>query len=270
MKAPPSIALEIVDLGERNGRKTLRVTAPWEQVAADYEDIVDAYCRVGIPGFRSGRAPRPIMEKRFQREIRDDLSRRCGPRLSREALRRAGAESLGPIGLTDIACGNGKPFQFLAHFTPMPQIELPDPASLAFPGEGPDPRGLISARLLELVRFEIPDDLIRIELGSDTEDEPSRQSAQWTAAEQRVRLLLILKRIARREGIEVDEEDVDRRIAEKAVEFGTNPRALKSELEKGGGRQRLKDMLLAESTLDFLTEKSARASATDRASEVRP
>ena len=68
--------------------------------------------------------------------------------------------------------------------------------------------------------------------------------------------MLILKKIARQEGIEVDEADVERRIEEKAVEFGANPEALKAEFKKGGGRQRLKDMLLAEYTLDFLIEKS--------------
>ena len=56
--------------------------------------------------------------------------------------------------------------------------------------------------------------------------------------------------------LEVDEADVERRIAEKAVEFGAHPDTLKAEFEKGNGRQRLKDMLLAESTLNFLIEKS--------------
>ena len=48
---------------------------------------------------------------------------------------------------------------------------------------------------------------------------------------------------------------VEQRIREKASEFATDPDVLRMELEKGGDRQRLKDMLLAESTLDYLTEK---------------
>ena len=70
-----------------------------------------------------------------------------------------------------------------------------------------------------------------------------------------MRLLLILKKIARTEGIEVDERDVELRIAAKAREFDTTPAQLKAELEQGGGYLRLREMLLAESTLGYLLEK---------------
>jgi len=66
--------------------------------------------------------------------------------------------------------------------------------------------------------------------------------------------MLILKKIAQKEGIEVDEADVNRRIADKAKEFGTAVDALRQELEEGNGIARLRDMLLAESTLDYLLE----------------
>jgi hypothetical protein len=53
----------------------------------------------------------------------------------------------------------------------------------------------------------------------------------------------------------VEEADADNRIAEKAKEFATTKEALKKKLKEGGGLGRLRDMLFAESTLDFLTEK---------------
>jgi FKBP-type peptidyl-prolyl cis-trans isomerase (trigger factor) len=68
--------------------------------------------------------------------------------------------------------------------------------------------------------------------------------------------MLILKQIARQEGIEVDETDVNKRIAEKAKEFETTANALLKELKKGDGLQRLRDMLIAESTLEYLIEKT--------------
>ena len=71
---------------------------------------------------------------------------------------------------------------------------------------------------------------------------------------QRIRLMLILRKIARQEGITVDETDVSERISEKAGEFRTTKEALKKELEEGVAMARLKDMLLAESTLEYLTE----------------
>jgi FKBP-type peptidyl-prolyl cis-trans isomerase (trigger factor) len=66
--------------------------------------------------------------------------------------------------------------------------------------------------------------------------------------------MLILKQVARQEGIEVDERDVQKRIAEKAEEFGTTMKALQMELEGGDGMGRLREMLLAEITLEYLME----------------
>jgi FKBP-type peptidyl-prolyl cis-trans isomerase (trigger factor) len=66
--------------------------------------------------------------------------------------------------------------------------------------------------------------------------------------------MLILKKIARQEGIEVDESDVETRIKEKASEFGTTVEELRSQLEKGGGRGRLRNMLVAEKTFEYLLE----------------
>lgn len=249
--------MEIVDTGDRNGWKTLSVAAPWEQVSADYNDILEEYRRVRIAGFRAGKAPRSVVEKRFQREITDELLRRCGRRMGREALHQADAEPLGPVEAVDIECVKDRPLRFKVRYYPMPEITLPEIGSFTFPDDGTDPRDMISNRLLEQVRFEVPDELIRAELGPGVNDDVDQQGGEWKAAADRVRLMLILKRIARQEGIEVDEADVERRIAEKAVEFGAHPDTLKAEFEKGGERQRLKDMLLAESTLNFLIEKSA-------------
>ena len=47
---------------------------------------------------------------------------------------------------------------------------------------------------------------------------------------------------------------VDKRIAEKAEEFGATIEELEAELSRGDGLQRLKEMLLAESALGYLME----------------
>jgi FKBP-type peptidyl-prolyl cis-trans isomerase (trigger factor) len=256
MKAPSVKTMEIVNMGEKNGRVTLSVIAPWEEVSSDYNDIVEEYSRARVPGFRAGKAPRHVVEKRFQREIMGELSRRHGWRLGREAVNQAKAEPMGPVEIADIECVKDKPFKFTVRFYPMPEIELPEMESFSIGDVSTDPRDMISKRLLEQGSFEVPDELIRAEIGSNVSNGANAQSPEWKAAADRVRLMLILKRIARQEGIEVDEVDVERRIEEKAVEFGTTPDILRKEFEQAGGTQRLKDMLLAESTLEFLTEKS--------------
>jgi FKBP-type peptidyl-prolyl cis-trans isomerase (trigger factor) len=104
------------------------------------------------------------------------------------------------------------------------------------------------------VPFEIPDNLVADELARDGEKDIDHGSPAWQAARDRIRLMLILRRIAKQEGIEVDQSDVEHRIAEKAGEFGATARELEADLARGDGLQRLKDMLLAESALTYLVE----------------
>ncbi len=247
--------MKTTQFDDDGGRRVLQAEADWTELAADYDDIVSAYAQVQIPGFRPGNVPRSVIEQRLQKHILDDLAQRAAYRLGREALRKAGAEPMGPLEIGDIECTKGKPFRFTARFWPMPEIALPEFGALATRDDGSDPRDQISHRLLELVKFSVPDDVVRAELGDDDRD-AGNGSAAWNAAYDRVRLMLILKRLAGQEGIEVSEADVEQRIKEKAIEFNTDPDVLRTELEEGGGRQRLKDMLLAESTLDYLVERT--------------
>ncbi len=247
--------MKISQLNDDSGRKILRVEADWAGLAADYNDIVTTYTSVRVPGFRPGKVPRGVIEQRFQKQILEDLSHRAAQRLGSEALREIGAESLGPIEITEIGCQKGRSFHFTARFYPVPEIVLPDLGTIAIRGDDPDPRDMISRRLLKMVEFTVPDELVRTDLEADN-GIVAHENAEWKAAMDRVRLLLILKKIAAKEGIAISDMDVEQRIKEKAIEFGTNADTLRTELEGRGGRQRLKDMLLAESTLDYLAERS--------------
>jgi FKBP-type peptidyl-prolyl cis-trans isomerase (trigger factor) len=179
----------------------------------------------------------------------------CSQRLGRLALQEAEVEAAGPVEVSEVEWEKGQPLRLVAHFFPLPEFELPDYQALQ-PKEKPmaDPQGELSLRLLERVRFAVPDELVRSELAFEGLSECQPASAAWQAAAQRVRLVLILKRIALKEGIEVEESDVQRRIEEKAAEFGTRPDTLRADLDKGGGRARLKDLLVAESVLAYLLE----------------
>lgn len=243
--------MKITPLDDESGRKVLQVEAAWSEISADYDNIVAAYARVQIPGFRPGRVPRSVIEQRLQKEIFGELSYRAAQRICGEALRESGTAFMGPIEIRDIECAKEEPFRFFARFWPMPEIALPGPDALAVRDDGSDLRDQVSHRLLELVTFTVPDDVVRAELD---ENEDERDQAAWKAASDRVRLMLILRRIAYREGIEISERDVEDRIRQKAKEFNMDPDVLSAELEEGGGRQRLKDMLLAESTLEYLGE----------------
>lgn len=248
--------MKITPSDNDNGRKVLQIEAAWNEIESDYNDMLDTYSQVQLPGFRPGKIPRIVIEQRFQREIVRDLSQRAAHRLGRKAVREAGEESLGPVEATAIECEKGKPFRFNVRFHPMPEIHLPDYDLLKAGDESTAPLDQLSRKLLDLVQFDIPDELVRAELALDDAEDSAPSREEWNAAAERIRLMLILKKIARMEGIGVDATDIERRIREKALDFGTKADRLRAELEKGGGLQRLKDMLLAESTLGYLMERT--------------
>ncbi len=240
-----------------NGYHLLRIEAAWNEIESDYNDVVDEYSQVRLPGFRAGKIPRTAIERRFRREILKDFFQRAAQRLGREAVQEAGVESLGPVEATDIEYEKDKFFRFKISYLPMPEITLPDYGLLKTGDDGTDQRDRLSRRLLDLVQFDIPDEIVKAELLLDGTEDSDHSAEGWNAAAERIRLMLILKKIARTEGIEVDGADVERRIQKKADEFGTRPEILKAELEKGGGLRRLKDMLVAESTLEYLIERNS-------------
>jgi FKBP-type peptidyl-prolyl cis-trans isomerase (trigger factor) len=240
---------------QEDGFRLLRVQVLWEKIAADYDDILNDYARRPLPGFRPGKAPRQVVEQRFRREISEQLTRRGAQRLCRLALEAAQAEVTGPVEVSEVEWEKGQTFRFTVRFFPLPEFELPDYRSLtSLDSEGEDPHGELSHRLLELVDLVVPDEMVRAELTFEGQADCEPESEAWQVAANRVKLMLILKRIAREEGIEAEEADVEQRIAEKAEAFGTKADTLRAELEKGGGIPRLRDLLLAEGTLEYLLE----------------
>jgi FKBP-type peptidyl-prolyl cis-trans isomerase (trigger factor) len=238
-----------------DGYRQMRVEAPWEEIAPDYQDILEGFKGMSVPGFRPGKAPWQVLEVRFRRDISNQLTQRVAQRLCRLTLEEAGVQAAGPLEVSEVEWERGQAFRFTARFFPLPEFEIPDYRSITLSEmAGEDIQGQLSLRLLEMVDFPVPDELVREELAFEGQPDCQPESEAWQAAARRVKLMLILKRIAREEGIEVEEADVEQRISEKAAEFGTGAETLKAELEQGGGRARLKDLLLAESVLEYLLE----------------
>ncbi|MFZ0051724.1 MAG: trigger factor family protein, partial [Desulfobaccales bacterium] len=52
-----------------DGYRQMRIETPWDEIAPDYEDILQGFMQRRVPGFRPGKAPRQILEQRFRRQI---------------------------------------------------------------------------------------------------------------------------------------------------------------------------------------------------------
>jgi FKBP-type peptidyl-prolyl cis-trans isomerase (trigger factor) len=171
------------------------------------------------------------------------------------ALESEGITATGPVAVTDLVIEHGEQFRFTAEFTELPDFDLPDYGGFALKSD--TDRGMrdeISKLLLEKTALDVPDELIRQELSFDGVDESKPSTKEWAAAHERVKLLLILDRIASRDGIMVDDRDVEERIDRIASAHGTKPRLLKQQLLRSGGMSRLTRFIAAERTLDYLID----------------
>jgi FKBP-type peptidyl-prolyl cis-trans isomerase (trigger factor) len=246
----------VVRLEDERGVE-LRVEADWVEIQADYEDLMSSYGALAVPGFRPGRAPGKQVERYFRKEIRADVVSRCVERLSHQAIEAEKLNPVGPISVSDVELEPGRPFRFLAWFTPAPEFDIPVLAALVLPeGTDAERRDAASAWLLENTDANVPDAVVEWELSFGDGSSATPGSAEWNAARDRAKLLLVLRAIARRDGVDVDDRDVDERIETMAGNLGTTARQLRNELLQKGGLRRIRTFMLAERTLDYLLEIS--------------
>ncbi|MFC1800317.1 trigger factor, partial [Candidatus Eisenbacteria bacterium] len=187
--------------------RTMRVEASWDEVKADYSDVVKGFARVNVPGFRPGKAPRSIIEQRFAKDILEEVRDRCARRLGRKAMDENEISMAGIAEISDMEFQKEKGYTFKVEFNVIPEFELPaySGLSLSKDADGDALRDEISRFLLENTQLELPVSLVDEEMEGDGvgADEPGYEEAR-KAAEARLKLMIILKRIARVDGIEVD------------------------------------------------------------------
>src|SRR6266567_2833801 len=68
---------------------TLRIELPPEEVSKEWDAIANSFARFAkIPGYRPGKAPRSVIEKRFRKEIQDELTKKLVSKSYHEAIER--------------------------------------------------------------------------------------------------------------------------------------------------------------------------------------
>lgn len=108
-------------------RKLVRVEVEPERVEETFEEVIHHYRKMAVlPGFRPGKAPKEVIERRFQKEINDevqqDLLRGCMKQLWDE-------ENLRPLRLDNVEVlqfGRGQPLQAVFTVETEPEFELPE------------------------------------------------------------------------------------------------------------------------------------------------
>jgi trigger factor len=117
----------------------LRIELPPEEVAKEWDAIANSFARFAkIPGYRPGKAPRAVIDKRFRREIQDELTKKLVSKSYHDAIEQEKLRVASLTNIEDVQFGNDKSMRFRATVVTAPEFELPDYKNI--PVELPDTR----------------------------------------------------------------------------------------------------------------------------------
>lgn len=104
-----------------------KVNKVWEAVTADYTKYAK------IPGYRAGKAPKAVIEKKFKKEIREELEKKLLSDSCREAISEKKLRVLSLAQIDDVELGEDKTMKFTATLVTQPEFELPTYKGLVVP-----------------------------------------------------------------------------------------------------------------------------------------
>ena len=112
---------------EPHGVATLRIELPPEDVRKEWDAIAGNYSRYArIPGYRPGKAPRQVIEKKFRKEIQDEVTKALVSKSYHEAIEEKQLRVVSLTDVGDVEFGEDRSMRFRATVVTAPEFELPD------------------------------------------------------------------------------------------------------------------------------------------------
>ncbi len=106
---------------------TLKIELPPEQVSKEWDAIANSFAaQARIPGYRPGKAPRSVIEKKFRKDIQDELTKKLVSKSYREAVEAKQLRVVSLTNLEDVEFGEDRSMRFRATVVTAPEFELPE------------------------------------------------------------------------------------------------------------------------------------------------
>jgi len=110
---------------------TLKIELPAEEVSKEWDVIANSFARFAkIPGYRPGKAPRAVIDKRFRKEIQEEVTKKMVSKSYREAIEQKKLRVASLTNLEDVQFGDDKSMKFQATIVTAPEFKLPDYRSI--------------------------------------------------------------------------------------------------------------------------------------------
>jgi trigger factor len=105
----------------------LSIELPPEEVTKEWDAIANSFARFAkIPGYRPGKAPRAVIDKRFRKEIQEELTKKLVSKSYRDAVQQEQLRVASLTNIEDVQFGEDKSMRFRATVITAPEFELPD------------------------------------------------------------------------------------------------------------------------------------------------
>ncbi len=108
-------------------KKLLRVEVDAKAVDGAFDSIAKEFQKqASLPGFRPGKAPRALVLKKYEADIKDEVKRKLIGDAYRKAVEEKKIAVIGYPDIEEIQFGPGQELQFAATIETAPEFQLPD------------------------------------------------------------------------------------------------------------------------------------------------
>src|SRR6478736_6630103 len=105
----------------------LQIELAPQEVTKEWDAIANSFARFAkIPGYRPGKAPRTVIDKRFRKEIQDELTKKLVSKSYHEAIAQEQLRVASLTNIEEIQFSEDKSMRFRATVVTAPEFELPD------------------------------------------------------------------------------------------------------------------------------------------------
>lgn len=108
-------------------RKKLTIHVPPEKLRSTYDQLLEQYVRnASIPGFRKGRAPRPVIERKYARSLLQDVKERVVPEAYHEAIKSKQIDTVAVLNVSEGELNLAEDFGVTVILDVPPEFKLPN------------------------------------------------------------------------------------------------------------------------------------------------
>src|ERR1051325_8503110 len=91
----------------------LQIELPGDEVAKEWDSIANSFARFAkIPGYRPGKAPRSVIDKRFRKEIQEEVTRKLVSKSYHDAISQEQLRVASLTNIEEVEFGEDKSIRF--------------------------------------------------------------------------------------------------------------------------------------------------------------